>query len=192
VLAYSLAHLLERTGAKLVGRNRANCPECRSRRTISYTDRVYYCHHAGCKFQGNVSTLAKRLGLLSRLSPARMAAERQAWHDARHAADYLLGKLKAEKVKLQTAHVSLLNAQNSATQRLKFHREDSATWAALAFIFAELPLLRAALSIMEDAPIPQRLAFLDGSGDERKEMAEGVILAGGLFDSQGRFIEVTP
>jgi ribosomal protein L37AE/L43A len=71
---------LQRAGARLASRGRADCPRCGKKRTVSYTGEVFFCHHADCKFKGNTFTLAKELGLAPTYSPQdlrRLALQRK-------------------------------------------------------------------------------------------------------------------
>ena len=47
-LEYSLPDLLERAGCTLRSRNRADCPQCGGRRTLSFTEELFCCHHVAC------------------------------------------------------------------------------------------------------------------------------------------------
>ncbi len=67
-----MPRLLELAGFRVWGR-RADCVRCqgRSRRTVSFTSEVAYCHR--CQWTANQITLASELGLLSRDSRVRVA-----------------------------------------------------------------------------------------------------------------------
>lgn len=54
--------LLERSGFRVRGRSRADCPHCEGagRGTISFTNEVLYCHR--CHFTANATQLAQGLG----------------------------------------------------------------------------------------------------------------------------------
>lgn len=187
-----LPRLLEQAGARLAGRNRADCPECNSKRTVSYSDELYCCHHAGCEFRGCAFTLAKRLGLLSPpVSRAEAAAFFRERAEARLAAEYVQARLMAERFRLREAHRSLLRIYDGAAKQLNVSREHARAWAALAYALSQLLGVRAELTILEDAPVAERLAFLNASDERRKEMAERVILAGGLLDARRKFVEVS-
>ncbi|MGO9275342.1 MAG: hypothetical protein ACLQOO_34755 [Terriglobia bacterium] len=84
-----------------------------------------------------------------------------------------------------------MRIRDGAAKQLNVSPEHATAWAALAYALSELPGVRAELAILEDAPVPQRLAFLNASAERRKEMTERVILAGGLLDRRGKFVEVS-
>lgn len=190
ITSYPIPDLLERAGARLRGRNRADCPLCGGQRTVSYSDELYCCHHAGCDFRGNIVTLVKRLGLARRFSRGEALAHQRDRDEARAAAEYARQRIKAERHALYEAHRSLLTIRGQAEQRLRKAPDDALAWGALACVNARLPQVKASLAILEDAPIPTRLDFLNACERKRKEMDEKVIRAGGLLDAWGKFIEV--
>ena len=89
-IQYDVPELLRRAGVTLRSRNRADCPKCGKRRTVSYATEVFYCHHTGCNFQGNIITLARELGLLKPLSPHEAQELRRMREHARRAAEEVL------------------------------------------------------------------------------------------------------
>jgi hypothetical protein len=191
VVVHPLPNLLERAGATLRGRNRADCPLCGGRRTVSYSEEVYCCHRAGCEFRGNAVTLARHLGLMtSRFSRAEAGAYHRQREEAQAAADYALQRLRAERRELYEACRSLRRIRGRAGDTLRMPTEDIKSWTALAYVDRELPRVEAALAILESAPVAVRLAFLNAAEADRAGAVEQVILAGGLDDSDGRFIEV--
>src|SRR5207302_5098620 len=97
---YTVPELLERSGTRLIGRNRADCPHCGGRRTVSFTTELYCCHHAGCMFQGNALTLAKELGLAKPLSRLERQALAVVQREAQEAASWLLAKLRTRRFEL--------------------------------------------------------------------------------------------
>lgn len=185
-----MSELLGRMGSTLRNGNRADCPLCGGRRTISYTEEVFFCHHAGCDFRGNIVTLVKRLGLARRFSRGEALAHQRDRDEARAAAEYARRRIKAERHALYEAHRSLLTIRGQAEQRLRKEPDEALAWGALACVNARLPQVKASLAILEDAPIPTRLDFLNACERQRKEMDEKVIRAGGLFDARRKFIEV--
>ena len=146
---YPLRELLERAGATLRGRNRADCPSCKGRRTVSYSEEVFCCHHAGCHFRGNNVTLARGLGLLRRLSHGEYQDQRQARKEAEWLAHRIVEKRKARRWGLQARHRQLLSIRLGALERLERNREDGGAWGALALVYRELPQLQQELERLE-------------------------------------------
>ena len=144
-----MRELLELAGCTLRGRNRADCGKCKGRRTISYSDEVFCCHHAGCDFQGNRITLAKGLGLLRRLSPREYQAQRQAREEAGRLAHIIVAKRKARRWGLQARHQQLVAIRSGAIERLEHNRDDQDAWGALALVYRELPQVRQELDRLE-------------------------------------------
>ena len=69
--------LLEVAGARLRGPKRADCPRCGGKRTVSFTDETFFCHHADCGWSGNTVTLARELGaMLPRVADRAVARRR--------------------------------------------------------------------------------------------------------------------
>ena len=105
----SVALLLELNGAKLRGRNRADCPDCGGCRTVAYEELkgVFYCHHAGCTFRGGKGTLRRRLGLHREWLPREEFLQRER---DRTRASTIAGKLYAAWKKQWSGQLDLLRA----------------------------------------------------------------------------------
>ena len=187
---FDMVGLLERAGAKLRGRGRADCPRCGAKRTISYNRTLFKCHHAGCGFQGSIHTLAKELGLARPLSAAERQELCQRLQCAQEAAGQALGRVRSRRFELYEAHRSLLSILFGASERLKQNPEDERAWAALAYIDRELPKIRAELGILEYAPVEDRLALLNASDSDREAVLSKVITDAGVVDWHGKFVEV--
>jgi hypothetical protein len=141
----SMPELLARAGAMLRGRNRADCPRCGARRTISYTEEVFCCHHAGCEFKGNTVTLAKELGLLRRLSPAEYERMRREGEETERLARFLVAKRRERRWELQARYRQLLGIKLRALEVLERDPDDESAWGALALVYRELPAVQQAL-----------------------------------------------
>jgi len=74
---YQLIDLLVQAGAQLRGPKRADCPRCGGRRTVAYTEETFFCHHGGCGWSGNVTTITRELGLVIEKPSAREISERR-------------------------------------------------------------------------------------------------------------------
>ena len=91
---------------------------------------------------------------------------------------------------LQAEHRELLNIYYGGEARLKQDRNQKTGQALVAYAKKQLRKIRAELALVEDAPMPDRLRYLDANEGRRKGMVSSVINAGGLEDAGGRFIEV--
>src|SRR6266571_2627065 len=189
-LEYSMPQLLERAGCKLRGRNRGDCPRCGSRRTVSYTEEVFCCHHAGCDFRGNAFQLARQLGLARRLPPAEARGLRERRERAHTLAEECARKLRARRQELYQAHRELLSIRTEVHEGWCCESANEAAWDALARVYTELPRVRAELLILETALVRDRLRFLNESAEVRCEVVDRVIAAGGLTDATGKFVEL--
>src|SRR5581483_3464656 len=79
----TLTDLLIQAGARLRSAKRADCPRCGGKRTISFTDETFFCHHADCGWSGNVITLARELGTeLPRLADEELFRQRTIGQEA--------------------------------------------------------------------------------------------------------------
>lgn len=189
-VASDLPDLLTRAGARLTSRNRADCPRCQGKRTLSYTSEVFYCHHVGCDFKGNAITLTRTLGLHVRHSPAEAAAFRQRREEAKRQAAIAYRRVQHRRHELYEAHRELIGTLYGAHSRLRSNPQDEIAWSALQLVYDQLPLVRAELLLLEDAPIGERLAFLQASQMERGEYLRPVIERSGLLAHDDRFVEL--
>jgi len=186
---YLLADLLQRAGAQIRGRNRADCPRCGGKRTISFNGEVFCCHHAGCDFKGNSFTLALELGLARRLSLAEARALRLERERAEAAADAFLVQVREARFGLAVLHIELLNLRDEAHKRLKANHADEIAWEALVYIDSELPGVRAALLLLSEGTMGDRIAWLEAGEDTRHEMTNRILQVGGVPTFDGKFIE---
>ena len=190
VAEYSLPDLLGRAGARRITDKRADCPRCGGRRTVSYTDELFHCFQAGCGFKGNALTLARELGLAESFSAEERRALARIRAQAQQAAAWLTAKLRARRFQLYDAHQELLSIIYGASHRLGRLSGDESAWLGLAYAYPELDTTLAELALLENAPIADRLTFLQATPQARREMVRRVTEDGGLWDGQGRFVEV--
>ena len=188
-VAYDLPLLLQKAGARLVGRERFDCPKCHRKRTGSYHDEVFYCH--GCGYKGNSVSLAKELCLARPMSREEYRAIRLQRERAHEAATLSVALRRARRWQLYDQHQTLLGIHAGATRALRREPENETAWAALAFAFCELPKTRAELLLLECAPFAERRAFMRASRTERTTAIERIIEHGGLTDLDNRFVELT-
>ena len=187
---YDISQLLMRAGATLRGNHRADCPKCGKRRTISHTHEVFTCHEATCDFRGNVVTLAKELGLLKPLSPREAGDLKRTRERARRAAEEFAFRLRERSMPLRQEHRQMLDILYGGMERLKRDRDPKIGQAIIAYAKRKLRKIRAELALVEDAPMPTRLKFLNANEGRQKGMISEVIAGGGLSDVNGTFIEV--
>ena len=158
--AFALADLLTRTGARIRGRGRADCPRCKRQRAVSFDEAraVYHCHGAGCDFSGGAGTLARELGLARRVSRAEYREARENWERADRAARALYGRVQARRFDL-LEHLRGLGRLELAAHRAG--ADHPATWDALALVYRESPVLLAELEILENRGAADVIRFLN-------------------------------
>lgn len=184
---YDLADLLRQVGARVHG-NRADCPCCRGRRTISRTDKVYFCHRCGAK--GNSFTLARELGLAPRLSRAEAQAMRLERERAEAVANAFLARVRAARFGLTALHIVLLNLRDEARERLEANHDDETAWEILACVCSELPRVRADLVVLSEGTVGDRLTWFKANEEIRRDMADRVLRVGGVPTFDGKWAEV--
>ena len=187
-IEYTLLELLKRAGARLVSNRRADCPRCSGRRTIAFTQETFFCHHAGCSWKGNVVTLARELGLVRRLTSDELRARDWFRRKAHEEAEELYRRTRDRRLELYRHHRRLLSIAD------RVHRarnpQDECAWSRLARVYRTLPCVAAELAILEDGPLPALLSFINAGRPYRKEQLSRITERGGLYDREGRFIEI--
>jgi len=188
-----MADLLAGAGCTVRGRNRADCPRCGGKRTVSYTAEVFCCHHAAgadCDFRGNAFTLARELGLARQLSRAEARALGRERERAEAVAKAFTARCQAARFGLGALHIELLNLQDDAHERLKAKRDDEMAWEKLAYIYTELPRIRAELALLGDGTVGDRVVWLEADDGKRREMAGRILQVGGVPTYDGKWAEV--
>jgi ribosomal protein L37AE/L43A len=186
---FPLVALLERAGATLRSRNRADCPRCGGKRTISHTDEVFYCHHAGCESAGTAFTLAKELGLAPERSADKRRQSAQLRRRAQEKAGLVCQRVKTRRWKLYDTHQNLLTIWTNAREALRENPENSTARAGLAFAQSKLDEVRAGLLLLENGPFPDVLAFLNAPPAEQKGRLRAIMQTSGLLSRHGKFLE---
>ena len=192
-IQYTVPELLIRAGATLHPNDRADCPKCGKRRAVSYTPELYCCHHAGCDFNGNDFRLARDLGLLLPSSPGEAARRREARERAKKAAQILAARIREQVWALRAEHRQLLDVEYAGRERLKQNPQSGLGRDMQNYSRGERLKVLAALTLLEDTPPAERLAFLNSGKPEREKAIAGVIEAGGLYrlhNGEKQFIEV--
>ena len=188
---FNLADLLRQAGAQIRGRNRADCPRCGGRQTVSLTEELFCCHHAGCNFKGNTFTLARELGLAPKLSSGEARALLLERERAEAAAQVFLARVRGARFGLDALHIELLNLQDEASERLKANPNDETAWEALAYVYSVLPRVRAELTLLSEGRFEDRQAWFEAGEDRGQEMADRILRVGGVptFDDKWAAVE---
>ncbi len=185
----ALADLLARTGARIRGRGRADCPKCKRQRSVSFEESrgVYHCHGQGCDFSGGAVKLARELGLARQLSGAEYRELRQNHELADRAARVLYKRVRARRFELLQELRELGRLELEAHEAGLGH---AATWDTLALVYPERPALLAELTILEERSAADLIRFLTADAATRVQIVSEVVFAGGLHDGRGRFLEL--
>jgi hypothetical protein len=149
---------------------------------------VYHCHGAGCDFSGGAAKLAREQGLAEHLTPAEYHEVRQNRERADRAAHAIYERVKTRRFEL-LEHLHALNSiEQGADQAGPRHLR---VWEALALVYRERPLILAELTILEDSPPSELIRFLAMNPADQGREIDRTLIRGGVFDSRGRFAEVT-
>jgi len=187
---FALADLLATAGARIRGRNRADCPKCKRQRTVSFDESrgVYHCHGAGCDFSGGAAKLAREQGLTTRLTVAEYRAICQERERADRAARALYEGVKARRFELLDRLHDLNRLESSA------HGAGltEAALATLATVYRERPGILAELAVLENCGAADLARFLSADSATRESAIDRVLIHGGLHDSSGKFVEEFP
>ena len=181
---YDLPALLEQSGAHPRG-NRHDCPRCGGRRTLTHTDEVFYCHK--CQWKGNTATLAKELGVYRPLPSTEYREVQQKRERADRAARTLYQHLTARRFEL------LEDLRGLGKLELSAHRagaDHPAAWSALALVYRERPTLLAQLAVLENWGAAHLVRFFAAGAEECADQIGHVLLAGGVTNWEGRFVNI--
>lgn len=190
-----LSELLTRGGAAppLHGR-KWDCPACGGIACLSVDEArgLFNCFHDGCDFKGNVITLRKRLGLAS---PKLSSAEHRRQQERERRLDERVSRILEAKHERRDAVLDTL----ARLYRLELSAhiagpDSSQAWDALATVYRERLRLTAELLILDNAKGPDLERFLGLSRQsvegDKDAAIDNVIMFGGLYDKQGRFVEL--
>jgi hypothetical protein len=182
---YGITPLLETAGARIRGRNRADCPECGRPRAVSFNESAFCCHGIDCNFRGGIGTLRERLGLRREWLPKpeyiRQCRNRER---ARDAAERLYAAAKARRFELYD------KLQSLAQIEIGVHKAGltNPAWNGLALVYQQRPRLLAELTILENASAPDLVRFLIADETTRQVVIDRVMLAGGMRNAVGEFV----
>ncbi|HUZ47879.1 MAG TPA: hypothetical protein VMW54_14685 [Terriglobia bacterium] len=139
-----ITELLAQAGARIRGRNRADCPECKRFRAVSYTEDTFFCH--GCGWTGNAVTLAKELGIYRRIPSAEYRELCQNRERTREASRRLFYASKASQLELQARLRELGRDELLAHEQ---GADDPKAWDTLASVYADRPSIEQKLDLLE-------------------------------------------
>jgi hypothetical protein len=105
---------------------------------------MFYCHHSGCAFRGNVRTLRERLGLGRQWLPRAELIRRQRAHDA---ARRLAAAVHTLRMELLSTFRELGRLEIKAHEAGPDH---PATWGALALACRQQSKVLEELEILEN------------------------------------------
>lgn len=185
-IQFDIAELLEQAGARPRG-NRHDCPKCAGLRTVTHSADAFFCHR--CQWKGNAVSLAKELGVYQRLSPAEYRELHQRHEQTNRAARVLYERVKARRSEL-SGLLHTVNGREAAAHILG--PDNPAAWDALSTVYGERPAVLAELAILENCRAADLIRFLSDRQDARERLIEGLLARGGLWNSQGKFVEVSP
>jgi hypothetical protein len=187
-----LRELLEVAGATPPrnGRGKWCCPRCRSRACLSVdlARGLFHCFHDGCDFSGNALQLARQLGLTRRLSRQEFFQLRQHHERTDKMAQRLYALWKPRWFDLLD-WLHQLNELIIAAQQLG--PTNAVAWDALETVYSQRRAIITELMILESAPPSLLIEFLIGDTKLRHSIVDCVIFNGGLYDGEGRFVELT-
>jgi hypothetical protein len=185
---FDLLILLKMSGARIRGSRRADCPECKRFRSVSFNDRAFCCHGLDCQFKGVSRTLSRRLGIqrewLPRHEYIRQRLDRER---AEHAAATLYAAVRARWLML----IDRLHELNKL--ELRAHADGATqgkTWDALGVVYSERPMVLAELAILENSGASHLIQLLGAGGKAQARTIARVVERGFVSDSQGRIVEV--
>ena len=161
--------LLEMAGARIRGRNRADCPDCKRPRAVSFNETAFCCHGIDCHFHGGPGTLRQRLGIerqwLPKAEYARQCRERKRGSEAARRLHH------AAKVRRFALYDEL-----RTLARIEVGAHDcgptGAAWSALALVYSERRRILAELAIFENANAAGLARFLTADDAARQAPKE--------------------
>ncbi len=180
-----IVDLLEQAGARPRG-NRHDCPKCGGLRTVTQTAEAFYCHR--CQWKGNTVTLAKELGVYRRLPSAEYHDQCRKREQAESQAREFLAACKRERLRACEELRELGRLELLAHEAGPDH---PSTWPALEMVYRKRPVLTARAVLFSEGAVHDRRKYLEADGKGRERIIDGILLAGGVTDDAGKFIEVS-
>lgn len=102
----------------------------------------------------------------------------------------MLARVREQTWGLRAEHRKLLDIEYKGQERLKRKPESTLGRDMKAYAREERLKVLAALAVLEDSPITQRVAFLDANPEQRGGHISEVVQAGGLYNDRQQFISV--
>ncbi|HLI31101.1 MAG TPA: hypothetical protein VKV79_08400, partial [Terriglobia bacterium] len=168
--------------------NRHDCPKCGGLRTVTHAEECFYCHK--CQWKGNVVTLAKELGVYRRIPKAEYIRQQRERQQAETLARQFLAACRDHRLAFNALCCIMQQARDEAHEKLKANPDDETGWDVLAWVAENEREVLATCQLLSEGSIPARRRWLEADSQERERIAEEILLAGGVVDGDGRFIEV--
>ncbi len=166
--------LIEQAGARPRG-NRHDCPKCGGLRTITHSEKAFYCHK--CHWKGNVTTLEKELGIYRRLPSAEYREQCRRRERASKAARTLYAKVHQRQLDLREELRLLGRAELLAHEQ---GADDPKAWDTLAVVYQSRPPIEAALDTLENSTAAELIRFLDSTAASIVERPGAFVNAHGV------------
>jgi len=109
---------------------------------------------------------------------------------AEAAASAFLARVRGARFGLDALHIELLNLRDEASERLKANTSDETARDTLAYIYSELPRVRAELALLSEGTFGERVACLETDEEARHEMAYRILRAGGVPTYDDKWLEI--
>lgn len=188
----NLGELLTQAGAKRPQYGKKwSCPACGGKGCLSVDEPrgLFHCWHPGCDFKGNTATLARRLGMVPKLSPEECRRRQEQERRLGERVARILAakhKRRSEVIDRLTHFYRVEYSCHVAGPSNPYTRD------ALAAIYAERLRLEAERLILDDARGPDLERFLGLSkqsvNGDIEAAIDNVIIHGGLTDRNGQFV----
>ena len=99
-------------------------------------------------------------------------------------------QVRGARFGLDTLHIEVLKLHDNAHEKLKANPDDETAWENLAYVYMELPQVRAELILFSDGTIGDRVAWFEADEEGRREMRERILRVGGVPTFDGKWTEV--
>ena len=171
------------------GHGKWTCPACgRQALSVDEQKQLFNCFQAACDFHGGRGALRSRLGLGREWLPREEFLQRQR---DRTRASRMAAKLYAAWKEQWSGQIDILRALYDLEDSA--HRlgpDNPMAWDALGIVYESRPQAQTELLILEVSPIPKLVKFLSLDPRGRKAVIERVVFNCGIYDGEGRFVEL--
>lgn len=86
--------------------------------------------------------------------------------------------------------VQVLSFGEEARQRLRANLDDASAYEVFACVYAQFRRVTAELLLVSEGTVKDRLAWFNGDDETRREIADGILLTGGLWTFDDKWAEV--